>query len=215
MKKLIINADDFGSSRVFNDKILELLEKGFIKSTTVMVGRLNEAMHAQIKKLNSIKGISIGLHFELNLSKPLTKQMTLQYNKFMGVFGFPPSHIDMHIPFADREKAKDPAIIQTLNGFAERHVIPVRNHGVPANVKQTTHPAFHNETFTLVIEEIEAFLATIKEGESAELITHPGDYDPESKSSLNKERKDDFDKIIQLQPILHKLGITNISYLEL
>ncbi|KKR55034.1 MAG: YdjC family protein [Parcubacteria group bacterium GW2011_GWA2_40_23] len=37
MKYLIINADDFGYSDIFNAKILELIERGLVSSTTVMV----------------------------------------------------------------------------------------------------------------------------------------------------------------------------------
>jgi predicted glycoside hydrolase/deacetylase ChbG (UPF0249 family) len=37
MKYLIINGDDFGMSNIFNQSILELLEKGLVSSTTVMV----------------------------------------------------------------------------------------------------------------------------------------------------------------------------------
>ncbi len=215
MKKLIINADDFGSSAVFNGKIIELLEKGFIKSTTVMVNRLTEAMNPQTRQLSAIKGISIGLHIELDPAKALRKQMDYQYKKFLGVFGFPPSHFDMHVPKMDSEKMSNPNIITELNKFAERRQLPVRNQGAETKARHTTYQAFHNASFTLELSEIEGFLSRMNDGESAELITHPGDYDPDSKSSLNKERKEDFDKIILLQPILEKLGISNISYFEL
>jgi len=215
MKKLIINADDFGSSAVFNGKIIELLEKGLIKSTTVMVNRFTEAMNPQIKQISEIKGISIGLHLELDPAKALRKQMDQQFKKFLGVFSFPPSHFDMHVPKMDSEKMSNPNIIAELNKFAERQQLPVRNHGSETKAKHTTYPAFHNASFTLELSEIEDFLSKLNEGESVELITHPGDYDPESKSSLNKERKDDFDKIILLQPILQKFEISNISYFEL
>ena len=41
MKYLIINADDFGMSNIFNEVILELLEKEHVRSTSVMVKRGN------------------------------------------------------------------------------------------------------------------------------------------------------------------------------
>ena len=67
MKKIIINADDFGMSRVFNEIILDLLAKEFIKSTSVLVTRgLNDQLD-QIERLKEImeqKDISVGLHLE-------------------------------------------------------------------------------------------------------------------------------------------------------
>ena len=51
MIKLIINADDFGYSKVFNEKILDLLEKDFIKSTTVLVNWITDEQKEQIQRL--------------------------------------------------------------------------------------------------------------------------------------------------------------------
>ena len=51
MIKLIINADDFGYSKVFNEKILELLEKGYVKSTTVLVDWITPDQKPQVARL--------------------------------------------------------------------------------------------------------------------------------------------------------------------
>jgi Uncharacterized protein conserved in bacteria len=53
--KLIINADDFGYSRVFNEEILKLMKERQIKSTTVMVYRVNEVQLPQINELKRLK----------------------------------------------------------------------------------------------------------------------------------------------------------------
>ncbi len=48
---LIINADDFGYSKVFNAKMLDLIEKGATKSVTVLVDRLNAEQGEQVFRL--------------------------------------------------------------------------------------------------------------------------------------------------------------------
>ncbi len=42
MKKIIINADDFGYSYIFNKSILDLIKKKLISSTTVMVNYITK-----------------------------------------------------------------------------------------------------------------------------------------------------------------------------
>lgn len=211
MIKLIINADDFGMSNIFNEKILELLEKSYIKSTTVMVNRIMEEQDYQIKQLINLyndKKISIGLHIESDADKPLKSQIKEQREKFKNILGFYPTHLDIHKSMGSKE------VVMEVNRFAEEYGLPVRNHGIKANTKQTSYPAFFlsNQKFGEIIR----FLEEMKDGSSYELITHPGEYDPACKSSLNKERKDDYDNIIKLQSFLrqHK-NIKNISYLEL
>jgi predicted glycoside hydrolase/deacetylase ChbG (UPF0249 family) len=212
MIKLIINADDFGYSKVFNEKILELLEKGFIKSTTVLVNRIAESQKGQIKRLIELSKtgkITVGLHTDFNLEEPLNPQMEEQYKIFISIFGFKPTHIDIH-------KFMEHKPIEAMNQFAEKHNLPVRNCGIKANTKQTTYPAFFCTDWILKLDKVLDFLKTVKDGSSCELITHPGKYDPNCKSSLNKEREIDFEVIIKIQKFLESnRNIRNVSYLEL
>lgn len=212
MIKLIINADDFGTSKIFNKKILELLERDFIKSTTVLINRITKDQDTQIKQLislNDTKKISIGLHLELNAKKPVKTQIEKQYRKFITVFGFPPSHVDIHKIIDNKE------IIAKVNKFAEEKKLPVRNHGIKAKTKQTDYPAFFCSGWIMKFDEVVNFLQNVKDGSSCELITHPGEYDPASKSKINKEREEDYKCIIKLQDFLKLHNIKNISYLEL
>ena len=67
MKYLIINADDFGMSKVFNESILDLIRDGKIKSTTVMVNRGIGDEKKQIEELIELSktlNLSVGLHLE-------------------------------------------------------------------------------------------------------------------------------------------------------
>ena len=101
MIKLIINADDFGSSAIFNEKIIDLLERDYVKSTTVLVDRVTEIQQGQISRLINLyqdKRISIGLHLDFDNSKPALNQIKSQYKKFVSIFGFEPTHLDVHKP---------------------------------------------------------------------------------------------------------------------
>ncbi len=67
MKNLIINADDFGYSKVFNQKILELIEKDFVTSTSVMVECIDGEQRRQVEKLielSNTHNVSVGLHID-------------------------------------------------------------------------------------------------------------------------------------------------------
>lgn len=212
MIRLIINADDFGSSRLFNEKIIELLEKGFIKSATLLVKRVTKEQDSQIKqliKLNETKQISIGLHLEIDIKKPIRCQVEEQHQAFISMFGFQPSHIDIHKLIDSKEVVAEAGLL------AEKLHVPVRNHGIKANAKHTDYPAFFCTGWVLKLDEVIKFLQGVKKGSSCELITHPGQYDPSSGSSINKEREEDYNVIVKLQDFLKANGIQNISYKEL
>jgi hypothetical protein len=51
MKYLILNADDFGMSKVFNEVILNLIKDNKVTSTSVMVNDVTDEMNEQIDKL--------------------------------------------------------------------------------------------------------------------------------------------------------------------
>jgi chitin disaccharide deacetylase len=211
--KVIINADDFGYSAVFNEKILDLLRRGIIKSTTVMVKRISPGQADQIKQLKQLakkKSISVGLHVDFNLFGPAKSQIEEQYDKFISVFGFKPSHLDIHKFIHDKR------LINGLNKFALDKSLPVRNMKVKSKTKQTTYPAFFCKKWVLSVDEVVSFLDKLADNTSCEIITHPGDYDTDSSSSLNKQRRIDYDSLVALADVLKKKkNFKVISYLEL
>lgn len=51
---------------------------------------------------------------------------------------------------------------------------------------------------------------------SYEIVTHPRDYDPDSKSTINKERRTEYDNICKLHEFLKsRKDIELIGYREL
>jgi predicted glycoside hydrolase/deacetylase ChbG (UPF0249 family) len=210
MKHLIINADDFGYSRIFNDAILRLGEKGFISSTTVMVNWVTAKQVSQIKELKDLaeaRKISVGLHLEFT-DDNFRSEIERQYDKYISLFGFNPSHIDIHKSMFLKEAF--PVVID----FCREHNLPCRNHKIEMAGVVTTQNEVVSGT-KLSFEELKTMIETFRDGESYEILFHPGTYDPDSKSSLNKERELDVQKIEGIQPFLKANGIKLISYIDL
>ena len=100
MKKLIINADDFGYSYIFNKSILDLLKEESIYSTTVMVNWITENQKDQIADLIQIfqhGRVSVGLHIE-KVSDNVSDDIKNQVDTFKVMFDFMPTHFDIHKP---------------------------------------------------------------------------------------------------------------------
>jgi len=217
MIKVIINCDDFASSKIFNAKILDLLEKGFSKSTTVMVNRVTAEQEEQLKQLRglySARKVSAGLHLESD-GQAAMPQIEAQYEKFISIFGTAPSHIDFHRGYGSSKTAFNDLAVEG-DRFAKEHGLPARNRAGTMTAKHTAYPALLCKGLAVNLEEVTAFLMTVKDGSSCELVTHPGEYDPESKSHLNAQRKGDYEAVIKLQDFFktHR-NFKNISYLEL
>ncbi len=221
MIKLIMNADDFGHSKVFNQKILDLLERGFIHSTTVMVNRVTHEQSGQIERLVQLsksKDISIGIHLEFDVDSPIPPQIQAQYDRFLLLFKFGPSHLDFHYP-KTTGKSIEPylnTIAIGIDAFALEHGLKVRN-----TLKDFKHEPITTTEKVLTgtylsYDKLANLIEGLRDGESYELVFHPGDYDPNSKSSLNRERRDDYENIVRLQALLAKhTNIKNISYNDL
>lgn len=70
MKQLIINADDFGISKLTNDGIIDCFTNGILTSTTIMANG-NAFKHA-VQLARKHKGLGIGVHLNLIQGKPLS-----------------------------------------------------------------------------------------------------------------------------------------------
>lgn len=210
MKYLIINADDFGYSKIFNASILALIKNGLISSTTVMVNWITDKQAEQVSELSALTkshNLSIGLHLEFS-DDNFKPEIERQYGRFFSIFGFKPSHIDLHKSTFLKEA--HPIIME----FCKEKNLPCRNHkiGVVGVVKT------QNEVLSgtgMSFDELKATVETFRDSESYEILFHPGSYDPNCKSSLNKERELDMKKIEKINPFLKENNIKLISYIDL
>lgn len=210
MKYLIINADDFGYSKIFNLKILEQIKNGLISSTTVMVNWITDEQSPQVSQLLELTkshNISVGLHLEFS-DDNFKFEIEKQYGRFFSLFGFKPSHIDIHK--STHLKEAFPIIMD----FCKEKNLPCRNHGVGANDVVKTQNEVLSGT-KISFEELKSFIENLKDDESYEILFHPGSYDQNCKSSLNKERELDVKKIEEINPFLKENNIKLISYVDL
>lgn len=212
MIKLIINADDFGYSKVFNEVILDLIEKDLVPSTSVMVDKIGDNQKEQIDRLLDLSkshNVSIGLHIEFK-NTDFLDEIKRQYDRFVEIFGFEPIHIDLHKSTYLQDGY--PVIMK----FCEEKNIPcknLRNIG-PITKLMTKEPTFDGTEHNL--DEIKNWLKTLKDEEYAAIIFHPGKYDPECKSSLNfKRRAEDAKKVVELNNVLKEYNVQLVSYFDL
>jgi len=207
MAHLIINADDFGMSNVFNDCIIELLSNGKITSTTVMVNRISDCQKARIQRLKNIMetmDVSVGLHVEFTYDQHL-EQIQDQYQKFIGLFETTPSHLDVH---KEHLHTKYHDIVAN---FCKSQNLPFRNHGKKfPEVATTSRKYFYGS-----IEDfgpIDEWLKGLEDGQFFELVFHPGRYDPHCYSSLNAQREWDLGHIDSINENLKKYSIELINF---
>ena len=209
-KSLIINADDFGMSQIFNEVILDLIKKDLIYSTTVMIDRVTDNQKKQFDELIALsknKNLSVGLHLEFRYSD-YPSQIKSQYNKFKEVLGFNPSHIDIHKAHSLMDSFSDVA------EFCRKNNLPLRNSGVlHEGIKTTSAEAFFGSIADF--EKIEEWIKTFEDGKYYEILFHPGKFDFSCKSSLNKDRERDVEHIKNLNNILKENNIKVVSYLDL
>jgi predicted glycoside hydrolase/deacetylase ChbG (UPF0249 family) len=206
MIRVIVTADDFGYSQIFNSKILELLDKGLVLSTSVMVNRVSQAQSEQIsalKVLRKSKRIDVGLHAELDFTKKIQFRNDIrgQLEKFTLMFGFEPTHLNLHkvLPIRSGGVARNEVIsaITELSELAKKANVPIRNLGVnPLELRTTNKVSFYNPR--IGFDGLVEYIKNTNDGDSCELITHPGEYDPKSTSTLNRERKTEYGWIIRL-----------------
>ena len=122
IRRLIVNADDFGVTSGVSDGILAAHRHGIVTSTTALVtSRIESEYVARARD----SGLGIGLHVNLTLGRPLTNGASLvdesgrfvrdarraaarasahdvaaeiaaQVERFMDLFERPPTHLDTH-----------------------------------------------------------------------------------------------------------------------
>ena len=149
MRKLIVNADDFGLTQGINKGIVQGFRLGIITSATALV---NMPCWPHAAALASrLAGLGIGLHFNLTMGRPLTdpryipslvdeegrfagnpeqlaqadpldvvRELYNQYNRLLRS-GIKPTHIDSHDGIHSLDN-----ILSILLDFAARHQLPLR-----------------------------------------------------------------------------------------
>src|SRR5713226_5866744 len=98
MPKLILSSDDFGLSKIYNAKIIEMAQSHFLSSISVLVERSlaeQSGQLAAVKRLYEEKEISLGLHLEITAADGETV-FDSQWKRFENLVGMTPDYIDVH-----------------------------------------------------------------------------------------------------------------------
>lgn len=97
--------------------------------------------------------------------------------------------------------------------FCKEKNLPCRNFDLSlVDVVKTSNKVINGTD--IIIDELKMAVENFKDGESYEILFHPGMYDPDCKSSLNKEREVDVRKIEEINLLLEKNNIGLISYID-
>ncbi len=212
MKKLIINADDFWMSKIYNREIIDLAKSEKISSISVMTKRWIENQIEDVEELKKVcnwKNISIGLHLEFKGKEDnYLNNIEDQMQKFIGVFWFSPNHLDVHKESPEGKCTNE--IVEKANNLN----ITFRNRSDQrlAN-KHTDWERYVASKKT--IQEVETWLWSLEDNKSYEIVFHPWKYDSESSSSLNKEREDDVKMILHINELKEKMNIEIVSFKDL
>ena len=209
MIRLIINADDFGMSQIFNESILNLCENQHITSTSVMITKISENQRHQINSLLQYSNntlISIGLHLNFSSFDYLT-QLKSQISDFRHYFQQNPSHIDIH------KYHKMQHSYNIIDEYCLSQNIPIRNHGIN-HVAKTTDFLVCFGTYKSQTELID-WINQLEDNKTYEILFHPGKYDSSIKSSLNQEREKDIENILFINSYIKNFNLKKITYNEL
>jgi len=211
MKQLIINADDYGRSDYFDRGIIEAMMQGIVTSTSVMVLRCKPEAAKTLQDFD----VSIGLHLDL-AEGDAAPQITEQDKRFNQLFGKPPTHVDGHKYYHIR----DDETKQAVADYAKSLSIPVRAHyefdrkffrGQGLKTADNIQLLMRKNAFQIVQS-----VGELKEGVT-EWISHPGYTDPNSDSTLNKEREEELKILLsmELKAALEKNDVYLIDFREL
>jgi predicted glycoside hydrolase/deacetylase ChbG (UPF0249 family) len=211
MRKLIINADDFGLSKLFNKRILELIEDGAVTSTSVLIDEIDESQKEQVEKLKELsegKPMSVGLHVYFK-NKDFEQETQRQYNKFTKVFGLKPHYLDIH----KMDHVHDGGF-ETIQKKCIEENIPCKNISFLGDVMMdgviTTKHSVLDAT-KKPFAEIEKWVSSMDEGIYC-INFHPGYHDPESTSSFDEEREVDAENISRLVKTLPKHNTKLVNF---
>ncbi len=244
MKKLIINADDYGRCKGINYGIVETVENGILTSTTAMVNMPDFSHGRELSK--KYPKLGVGIHFVLSTGKPLTNLKSLvngegnfalsivkeksdenkldleeikiefeaQLKKFVEVYGRKPTHIDSH-----HHVHLLPKIFEVAKEIAIKNNLPIRTLEKVSVVKCVDYfeSSFYGKDATK--ENLIKILQKISTNkyEISEIMCHPGFLDKDVlKSGYNSPRLDEIE-ILNAEEVLaeiKKLGFQLVNYEE-
>jgi predicted glycoside hydrolase/deacetylase ChbG (UPF0249 family) len=207
--KVILTSDDFGLSKLYNEKIIEMLQIGYLTSVSVMIKKISEKQISQVNTLIDTaknKDISIGLHLELSELDYLN-EVNIQWSLFETIFGSSPDYLDLHKSNCFKGDYNELAKFCNLKNIAFRKYLATN---IPVD-----SPTFSITATNESIIKIKEIIGSFECNKIYELVFHIGVNDPESISKLNKERELDIEKLIEISQFIKEKRMILANYKSL
>ncbi|MFP7332297.1 chitin disaccharide deacetylase [Shouchella clausii] len=234
MKKLIINADDFGYSRGVNFGIVDAHQLGILTSTTLMTN-MPGADHAA-ELADQFPDLGIGVHLVLTCGRPLLDThktivdvqgnfrkldfykgaFTIDYDEVYAEwktqietflsYGLEPTHLDSHHHV--NSFGSIPDVFLTL---AQEYRLPVRNNMGEKTAAELKRKGIKTtDSFSYLIEttlkDDEALDNLFKNNDSVEVMSHPAYLDKELLASSSFT----FPRVDELEFLTHEEIVTRV-----
>jgi predicted glycoside hydrolase/deacetylase ChbG (UPF0249 family) len=215
MRRLIVNADDFGLSDGVNEGILEAHVDGIVTSASLMVDAEAASRAAALARDRS--ALSVGLHFVepdgIDLDDPVQAADAFhrQLERFRSLMGRDPTHVDSHHHVHSEEDR-----MATFKTLVAPLGVPLRHAGQVAYIG-----GFYAQWEYLVTElryVRRPFLLELVASESlegfTELACHPARITGDFRSSYLNEREVELATLTEpgLREEIEALGVELVSY---
>lgn len=208
MRKLVVNADDFGLAHGVNDGIIEAHVRGIVTSASLMV--LRPAAGEAARLANTHPELSVGLHFEddgsAELDDPAQAERAFhaQLEHFRDLVGRDPTHVDSH------HHVHVPHLV-TFQSLARRLGVPLRHDGQIRYIGDFWgQPDLANVRRAFLLQLVDA---RADEGFN-ELGCHPARISDDLRSSYLQERAVELQTLTEpgLRAELESAGLTLVSF---
>jgi chitin disaccharide deacetylase len=215
MRRLIVNADDFGLSAGVTEGIVEAHERGIVTSTSLMVDA--PAAADAVTAAREHPRLSVGLHFvddtpAIEDPAHLAREFACQLARFRELMARDPTHVDSHHHVHMPRMASFAALVEPLG-------VPLRGDG---RVLFVGDFYAHPERGAVDQDRVrEPFLLRLlgsvaTDARFIELGCHPGRLSDELRSSYTTEREIELATLTDpgLPAKIEALGLKLASYCD-
>jgi predicted glycoside hydrolase/deacetylase ChbG (UPF0249 family) len=222
MRRLIVNADDFGAGRGVNRGVAEAFREGILTSASLMVEMPGSEEAARLA--GTMPRLSVGLHAALtseggepavDLDDPerCGAELRYQVRRFERLTGGSPTHLDSH-----HNVHRDPRLLPCFLELAAERGLPLREHSpvryLPDFYGQWDGEAHHEQ---LAAASLVRLLAAEAGPGVTELGCHPGYASSDFRSSYSEEREIELRTLCDpaVRRAIGELGIELVSFADL
>ena len=206
MINLILTSDDFGMSPIFDDKMMLMIEEGFLSSVSIMVAREIANLERRrdlLLRLYTERDLSLGLHLEVK-DKNVSVACERQWDIFTEVFGLQPDYVDVHKQHVSK------FLYDSIAHFCVSKDTCFRKYR-QTSIKVKSPSSCLISTYTNLDSIIE-WINSRAEDSMSELVFHIGSFDPQCKSHLNGERENEINRLKSVYNYAISKQIKIVSY---